>query len=467
MSRMARPTTRSGAGAALDARHARLHRRRRPEWDARLLRWDVLGSLGHVEGLRASGLLTGADMPGSGAGSAPPSARPAAAPCASSAPSTRTLHSAVELWLTRRAPGAGERLHTGRSRNDQVACDLRLFLKDRLLALHGAALVVVAALLALPSGTVPSLWPGYTHPRRAMPSSAGLWARRTPRDCSIPSKRCRRSGPGWTARRWAARRVMGFRFRSAARPPPARSALPGSTTTWPRCRTGAASSRPAALFWCVQLGHELARLSADVILYSAEEFGFLGLPAGLATGSSIMPHKRNPDLFELTRGAGGGARGRSRGRACASGPSSASGYHRDFQLLKEPLIRGLERTEEMLGDAGARGAPARRGPRARRCGARRRRARHRRGDAPGGSRTAVPAGLSRSGGGAQAGRAIPAPSPRAAGGAAALDRRLGQARTAGAAGAAPARAALERAGAARGSTARCKLAGLRARRRRR
>ena len=58
----------------------------------------------------------------------------------------------------------------------------------------------------------------------------------------------------------------------------------------------------AALFWCTQLGHEVARLAQDVILYSAEEFGYLTLPAELATGSSIMPHKRNPDLFELTRG---------------------------------------------------------------------------------------------------------------------------------------------------------------------
>jgi argininosuccinate lyase len=84
-----------------------------------------------------------------------------------------------------------------------------------------------------------------------------------------------------------------------------------------------------------------------VIVYSAEEFGYLVLPAGIATGSSIMPHKRNPDLFELTRGRAGVVEAdlvavlQIKGRL-------TSGYHRDFQLLKEPLMRGLERTAAML-----------------------------------------------------------------------------------------------------------------------
>src|SRR5262249_11865872 len=86
------------------------------------------------------------------------------------------IHTAVEAWLTRRLPGVGERLHTGRSRNDQVACDLRLYLKDRLLVLHRAALDLAAVLLAFAARHRRVLWPGYTHGRRAMPSSVGLWA---------------------------------------------------------------------------------------------------------------------------------------------------------------------------------------------------------------------------------------------------------------------------------------------------
>ena len=122
-------------------------------------------------------------------------------------------------------------------------------------------------------------------------------------------------------------------------------------------QNGRGKLEAAALFWCAQLGHELARLAQDVILFSAEEYGYLVLPAELATGSSIMPHKRNPDLFELTRARAAAVEGDLRAVLRIKG-GLAGGYHRDFQLLKEPLIRGLERTEEMLGDPGARGAAA-------------------------------------------------------------------------------------------------------------
>ena len=103
----------------------------------------------------------------------------------------------------------------------------------------------------------------------------------------------------------------------------------------------------AVLFWCVQYGHDLARLASDVILYAAEEFGFLVLPPDLATGSSIMPQKRNPDLFELTRARAGAVQGELAGVLAISGKLTG-GYHRDFQLLKGPLMRGLEATEQML-----------------------------------------------------------------------------------------------------------------------
>jgi argininosuccinate lyase len=103
----------------------------------------------------------------------------------------------------------------------------------------------------------------------------------------------------------------------------------------------------AVLFWCTQLGHDIARLCQDVIVFSGEEFGYLTLPADLATGSSIMPHKRNPDLFELTRGRGSAVEGDLLAVLQIKAKLSG-GYHRDFQLLKEPLMRGLDRTGAML-----------------------------------------------------------------------------------------------------------------------
>jgi len=112
-------------------------------------------------------------------------------------------------------------------------------------------------------------------------------------------------------------------------------------------QNGRGKLEAGVLFWCTQLGHELAKLSSDVILFSADEFGFLILPADLATGSSIMPHKRNPDLFELTRARAAAVDGDLVAMLLLKG-KLGSGYHRDFQLFKEPLFRGLERTRQML-----------------------------------------------------------------------------------------------------------------------
>jgi argininosuccinate lyase len=316
------------------------------DWDRHLLPWDVLGSLGHVEALRASGLLTGADYR---------KLRTALRAGFRAVQAGRLVigaehedaHSAVELWLTRRAGAAGQRVHTGRSRNDQVACDLRLFLKDNLLALQVSALGVVAALLYFAELNRTALWPGYTHTRRAMPSSAGLWAAAFAEGLldtieGLPSlwSRVDRSPLGSAAGygvplpydREAAARALGFA---------------GIDPNVAAVQNGRGKLEADALFWCVQLGHDLSRLSADVILYTGTEFGLLRLPARLATGSSIMPHKRNPDLFELTRARVAALEG-DLAAVLAIRAKLSSGYHRDFQLFKEPLIRGLGRTEQML-----------------------------------------------------------------------------------------------------------------------
>lgn len=320
------------------------------EWDKHLLPWDVLGSLGHVEGLRASGLITRADHV-----KLRTALRAAFRAVRNGrliiGPEHEDAHSAVELWLTRRIGSAGERLHTGRSRNDQVTCDVRLYMKDSLLALQVSALGVVAALLLFAELHQDALWPGYTHTRRAMPSSAGLWAAAfaegildTVEDLPSLWARVDRSPLGSAAGygvplpldREAAARALGFA---------------GLDHNVAAVQNGRGKLEAGTLFWCVQLGHELAKLSSDAILYSGEEFGLLRLPARLATGSSIMPHKRNPDLFELTRARVAAVEG-DLAAVLAIRSKLASGYHRDFQLLKEPLIRGLGRTQSMLGMLG-------------------------------------------------------------------------------------------------------------------
>jgi argininosuccinate lyase len=359
------PRTLWGSGTGLDRRLLDYTAAEDRPWDARLLRWDVLGSLGHIEGLRASGLLGVREHTRLRQG-----LRQALAAVDGGRlvlrPDQEDVHTAVEEWLTRRLPGLGERLHTGRSRNDQVACDLRLYLKDRLLTLHAAALALTEALLAFARRHRRVLWPGYTHQRRAMPSSVGLWAGAYAEGLldTIESledlwTRVDRSPLGSAAgygvplplRREAAAKALGF------------AGLDRNVAT---VQGGRGKLEAAVLFWCTQLGHELARLAQDVILYSAEEFGYLMLPAELATGSSIMPQKRNPDLFELTRGRAAALEGDLTAVLQIKSKLS-SGYHRDFQLLKEPLMRGLDRTEAML--AAMAGAVPRLGVDRARCAA--------------------------------------------------------------------------------------------------
>jgi argininosuccinate lyase len=317
------------------------------ETDQLLLPWDVLGSLGHVEGLRVSGLISGTDYRKLRAGLRS-AFRAVRTGRLGIGPQHEDAHSAVELWLTRRIGAPGERLHTGRSRNDQVATDLRLFLKDSLLALQVSALATIAALLLFAERNRDALWPGYTHTRRAMPSSAGLWSAAFAEGLldtveALPSlwTRVDRSPLGSAAGygvplpldREAAAKALGF------------AGLEHNVAT---VQNGRGKLEADALFWCVQLGHELSRLSTDVILFSGEEYRLLGLPARLATGSSIMPHKRNPDLFELTRARVAVLEG-DLATVLALRGKLGSGYHRDFQLLKEPLFRGIASTEQMLG----------------------------------------------------------------------------------------------------------------------
>ena len=315
-------------------------------WDARLLPWDVLGSLGHIEGLRSARLITGTEYAELRRGLREIFAATSRGRLKLD-PRHEDIHTAVEYWLTHRAPGTGERLHTGRSRNDQVACDLRLFLKDELLQVHAAALGLADALVKFAQLHRVVLWPGYTHGRRAMPSSVGLWAGALAEGVldtveSLPAlwARVDRSPLGTAAgygvplplQRQVVARALGF------------AGLDLNVAT---VQGGRGKLEAAVLFWCTQLGHDVARLSQDVILFSGEEFGYLTLPAELATGSSIMPHKQNPDLFELTRGRAAAVEGDLLSVIQIKAKLSG-GYHRDFQLLKEPLMRGLDRTGAML-----------------------------------------------------------------------------------------------------------------------
>jgi argininosuccinate lyase len=314
--------------------------------DARLLRWDVLGSLGHVEALARGRVITTRERG---------RLRRAllAALAAVDAGKLRIgaahedVHSAVEFWLTEHAGDVGARVHTGRSRNDQVAVDIRLYLKDEVLRLHGLMTDLADTLLQFAREYRRTMWPGYTHQRIAMPSSGALWAAgyaeglldaadsvigfwsRLDR-CPLGS--AAGYGVPLPLDREAAARALGF------------SGIDQMVTT---TQNGRGQLEAQVLFWCADAAQQCAKLSVDVILFSSEEFGWLILPPEWSTGSSIMPQKRNPDLFELTRARSAALEG-DLAAVMAIKSKLAGGYHRDFQLLKAPLWRGVDRTREML-----------------------------------------------------------------------------------------------------------------------
>ncbi len=314
--------------------------------DAHLLRWDVIGSLGHVEALAVGGIITSRER------QAMRRALRAALQAVDDGelvigPQHEDGHSAVELWLTGAFGDVGERLHAGRSRNDQVVTDIRLYLKDAVLTVHAGMTHLAEQLLDFSRQHRRVLWPGYTHQRIAMPSSAGQWAAGYAEGLLDAAAgvhgfwaRLDRSplgsGAGYGVplplAREAAAEALGF------------DGIDQVVTT---VQNGRGRIEAATVGWCADAAHECAKLSADVILFSADEFGWLVLPPELSTGSSIMPQKRNPDLFELTRARAAGIDGDLMTLLAIRG-KLAGGYHRDFQLLKAPLFRGVQATREML-----------------------------------------------------------------------------------------------------------------------
>ncbi len=312
----------------------------------RLVRWDILGTIAHVEGLAEASLVSPREKTRLVA-ELRRALRAADAGRFEIGRDDEDVHSALEKWLTLELGELGEKVHTGRSRNDQVLCDLRLFIKQGLLETSTELLGLVGELVEFAEAHKDIVWPGFTHQRRAMPSSAGLWAAGYAEmllddlvliDAALeladrsPLGSAAGYGVPLPLERRVAQRALGF------------ASVQNNVTAVQSSRGKLEVSVLSALW---HVGYDLAKFSWDVILFSSEEFAFLGLPRELATGSSIMPHKKNPDLFELTRARAGVIQGALHEAMAVSGPLP-SGYHRDLQLAKGPLIRGMECAHEML-----------------------------------------------------------------------------------------------------------------------
>lgn len=315
-------------------------------WDRRLVVWDVIGTIGHARGLAALGILDGEEQCRL-QDTLVAALRDARSGALTVTDADEDVHSALEAYLVAALGPLGEKVHAGRSRNDQVAADLRLYTKWRLLEILGLTVEAAKVLAGFARRHRGVVWPGYTHMRRAMPSTVGLWA------AGFAEALVDDLEPMLAALHLVDRSPLGSAAGFGVPLPLDRESVASAlgfagvqrSVTAVQGARGKLEATVLAALWAV--GCDLGKLATDVILYSTEEFGFLHLPPSLATGSSIMPHKRNPDVFELTRARSAVLEGEVVSAMALAGKLS-SGYHRDFQLLKPPLMRGLDTVADML-----------------------------------------------------------------------------------------------------------------------
>ncbi len=309
--------------------------------DERLVAYDVAASIAHAEGLARRGLLAAADCDAIRAGLAA-LADEHARGLWRIALEEEDVHTALEGRLAARIGAAGGRVHLGRSRNDQVLAALRLYLRDAVESLAAGAESVAAALDEVARAHGDVALPGYTHTRPAMPSSVALWAGGFAAALVDDAEGLR------ACRRRLARSPLGSAAGYGAPPldldrEGVAAALGFDAVETPVTAVQLARGKGEAqvLFELALLAGDLSRLAADLILFSAPEFGFVELPPETTTGSSVMPQKRNPDLWELVRARAAGALARLV-EALAIPAKLSSGYHRDLQLLKAPLFAGID-----------------------------------------------------------------------------------------------------------------------------
>jgi argininosuccinate lyase len=334
-------------GAPLDARVLRYTAGEDHALDNRLVAYDVQGSIAHAEMLHSVGLLADADL------KALKGALEEISVSHARGEWTVQLdqedgQTALESLLTQRVGAAGARIHLGRSRNDQVLTALRLYLRDAVEQLNAGALGVVESLEALAARQGEIALPGYTHLQQAMPSSVELWALGFAAEIRDDAEGLRHSHrrigksplgsaagygtPGLPLNREVTRAKLGF-------------AEVQQPVTAVQLSRGKAEAQ--VLFEVTLLMQDVGRLAADLILFYTQEFAYVELPEEFTTGSSIMPQKRNPDVFELIRGRSATA------LACLVEALSVysrlpSGYHRDLQLIKSPLFRGIDLCQQTL-----------------------------------------------------------------------------------------------------------------------
>ena len=314
--------------------------------DLRLAKYDVLGSKAHIRMLESIGLLNSEELEILTEGLDAILAEIEKGDFILE-DDVEDIHSQVELLLTRRLGDIGKKIHSGRSRNDQVLVDLKLFLKDEVLKLKEEVLALFSTLQKLSEEHKDVLLPGYTHGQVAMPSSFGLWfgayAEALADDMYMlrgaynvtdqnPLGSAAGYGSSFPLNRQMTTDLLGF------------ASLDYNVVAAQLSR-GKSERAVASAMGAIAL--TLNKFASDCCMYMSPNYGFIKFPDELTTGSSIMPHKKNPDVWEIMRG------NCNRVMACENEISlmcsnMPHGYHRDFQLLKDVLFPTLETMHNCL-----------------------------------------------------------------------------------------------------------------------
>ncbi len=315
--------------------------------DARLVAYDVRGSIAHAEMLAAQNLLSGVDCDAITAG-----LRQLLAGFEAGEWQIRLededVHTALETRLTELVGEAGERVHLGRSRNDQVLTALRLYLLDATTEVSASVADLGESLASLTRRQGSVELPGTTHMQPAMPSTVALWsggfaAAFTDAEEGLAAARRRLDQnplgsaagygtPGLDIDRELTTKALGF----------ARTQTPVTAVQLSRGKGEA-----GLLFELTLVMQDLGRLASDLLMFYTREFSYVALAAEVTTGSSIMPQKRNPDVLELVRGASATV------QACLSEcllimNKLPSGFQRDLQRMKPPVFRAIDLTIDSL-----------------------------------------------------------------------------------------------------------------------
>jgi argininosuccinate lyase len=316
------------------------------EMDQYLAPFDVLGNIAHAQMLETIGLLTRDELTALQAELKTIYQQTQDGQFAIEE-GVEDVHSQVELMLTRALGDTGKKIHSGRSRNDQVLVDLKLFTRDRLWQVAEAVRQVFDQLISRSEQHKDDLLPGYTHLQIAMPSSFGLWfgayAEALADDMltlqtayRLSNRNPLGSGAGYGSsfplNRTMTTELLGFE---------------GMHVNVVYAQMSRGKTEQTALTAMAAVAATISRMAMDICLYNSQNFGFLVLPDALTTGSSIMPHKKNPDVAELLRAK------TNRLKALPIEVTLVmsnlpSGYHRDMQLLKEILMPAFDELLDCL-----------------------------------------------------------------------------------------------------------------------